>query len=96
MRLTLINTILCLFIVVIGIALSSSSSFDTDDYASANLDWNDLDSYYPAHALNARAVKSRFWKRAPHRKFWKRSVVETAMNNNNLAASINEEHQQQH
>ena len=96
MRLTLINTILCLFIVLIGIALSSSSSFDTDDYATANLDWNDLDNYYPAHALNARAAKSRFWKRVPHRKFWKRSVVESAINKNNLAASANEEPHQQH
>jgi len=92
---TLINTILCLFIVLIGIALSSSSSIDNDDNAAANLEWNDFDSYYPAHFLNARAAKSRFWKRAPHRKFWKRSLVESTMNNNDMADSAYSHIQQQ-
>lgn len=92
MRMTFMNTILCLFIVLIGIALSSSSSVDNDDYLAANLDWNDLDTYYPAHLLNARAAKSRFWKRAPARKFWKRSAVESAINNNDMA----DQHQEKH
>jgi hypothetical protein len=87
MRLTLINTILCLFIVVVGIALSSSSSMDADDNSPANIDWSDLDTYYPVHALNARATKSRFWKRAPHRKFWKRSILESAADNIHPAVS---------
>ena len=80
MRLTLINTLLCLFIALVGIALSSSSSIDADEYAAANLDWNDLDNYDAVRLLNARAVNSRFWKRAPQRKFWKRSVEESNMN----------------
>ncbi|CAF0883068.1 unnamed protein product [Adineta steineri] len=84
MRMTLINTILCLFIALIGITLSSSSSLDNDDYATANSDWNQFDSYYPTHFLNVRAAKSRFWKRAPPRKFWKRSLDESTMNNNDM------------
>lgn len=79
MRMTCINTILCLFIALIGIALSSSSAIESDDNLAANIDWNDLDSYYPTHFLNARAAKSRFWKRAPARKFWKRSVTNSDM-----------------
>jgi len=87
---TFINTILCLFIVLIGIAISSSSSIDNDDNVAANLEWNDLDSYYPNHFLNARAAKSRFWKRAPHRKFWKRSVLEPAINNDMADSEYNQ------
>ena len=79
MRLTFINTILCLFLVVIGITLSMSSSIETDDNLASNINWNDFDDFYPAHFLNARAVKSRFWKRAPHRHFWKRSVSNNDM-----------------
>ncbi len=78
MRTIFISTILCLFIVIIGITLSSSASIDNDDYAAAaNIDWIDFDTLYPAHQLDARAAKSRFWKRAPHRKFWKRSTFES-------------------
>lgn len=89
MRMTFINTILCLFIVVIGIAFSSSSAIENDDVA-ANIDWNDLDSYYPTHFLSARAAKSRFWKRAPARKFWKRSAL-----NNDMADTAYSQLQQQ-
>lgn len=72
MRTTFINTILFLFIAFVGIALSA----DNDGLTAAdNLDWEDIDSYYPAHILSARAAKSRFWKRAPQRKFWKRSAL---------------------
>jgi len=95
MRMTLINTILCLFIALIGITLSSSFSLDNDDYAAVNNDWNDVDNYYPAHFLNARAAKSRFWKRAPPRKFWKRSLFESAVNNNDMADSAYSQFQQQ-
>lgn len=88
MRFNLINTFLCLLIVFMGIALSSSSlssSFaDTDDYANGNLDLNELDAFYPAHVLDARAAKSRFWKRAPQRKFWKRSIFESNLNQKNI------------
>jgi hypothetical protein len=95
MRMTFINTVLCLFIVFIGIALSSSSSVDTDDYAAALTDWSDFDSYYSPH-LSARAAKSRFWKRAPPRRFWKRSVLEPAMNNNDMGDFANNQRQEQH
>jgi hypothetical protein len=84
MRTTFINTILCLFIVLIGIAL------DSDDNVAANFDWNDFD-YYPSHLLNARAAKSRFWKRAPARKFWKRSAM-----TNDIADSAYNQHQEKH
>jgi hypothetical protein len=87
MRMTLSNTILCLLIVLFGIAFSSSSAIDHDDYAAANVDWNDFDSYYPSHLLNARAAKSRFWKRGQLRKFWKRS----AMNNNDMADHVEQQ-----
>lgn len=90
MRMTFLNTIFCFFIVLIGIAISSSSSIDNDDNIAANLDWHDFDAYYPTHYLNARAAKSRFWKRAPARKFWKRSVT-----NNDRADSPYEQFQQQ-
>jgi hypothetical protein len=79
MRMTFINTILCLFIVIISIALSSSSAIENDDDVAANLDWDDFGNYYPAHLFNVRAAKSRFWKRAPHRKFWKRSLYQNDM-----------------
>lgn len=81
MRLTFINTILCLFIVVMGIALSTSSSVENDDNLAMNMDWNDFDNFYPAHFLNARATKSRFWKRAPRRHFWKRALESSAIPN---------------
>jgi hypothetical protein len=71
MRIALINTILCFFIVIIGITLSSSASIDNDDYAASNIDWADVDTF---HQLDARAAKSRFWKRVPPRRFWKRST----------------------
>ena len=89
MRMTVCNTILCLLIVLIGIALSSSSAIETDDYAAANGDWNDFDGYYPAHILNVRAPNSRFWKRRTPSKFWKRSVHEPAMSNNDMVDSAN-------
>ncbi|CAF0829125.1 unnamed protein product [Rotaria sordida] len=97
MRMISINAILCLFIVLIGIAVSSSSLIDNDEdaAAAAAADWNYFDSYYPAHLLKARAAKSRFWKRAPHRKFWKRSLNEPAMNNNDMADSAHSQFQQQ-
>lgn len=79
MRMPILNTIFCLFIVLFGVALSSSSSADTADNAANNYDWNDFDGFYPTHFLNARAAKSRFWKRAPQRKFWKRSVEDQNM-----------------
>jgi hypothetical protein len=91
MRSTLINTILCFFIVLLGITLSSSASIDNDDYAAANIDWMDFDTYYPGHQLEARAAKSRFWKRAPNRKFWKRSLVQSAMTNNDMIKSVSNE-----
>ncbi|CAF2151709.1 unnamed protein product [Rotaria magnacalcarata] len=83
MRMISINFILCLLIVLIGIAVSSSSSTDNDESAPP-ADWNYFDAYYPYHLLKARAAKSRFWKRAPHRKFWKRSLSELAMNNDDM------------
>jgi hypothetical protein len=76
MRMIFINTILCLLIVVISIAFSSSSTIENDDNLDANLDSDDFGNYYPIHLFNTRAAKSRFWKRAPHRKFWKRSLHE--------------------
>ena len=85
MRIILINTILCLFIVLIGIAYSSSSSIDDDDFATGNIDWNYFDNHSPIHLLNGREYKSRFWKRVPYRKFWKRSSSASAMNNNGMA-----------
>lgn len=75
MRTTLINTLLFLCIALIGIALSSA---DNDDSAAGNIDWEVVDSLYPAHLLSARGTKSRFWKRTNPRKFWKRSLVESA------------------
>lgn len=84
MRMVSMNILLCLLIVLIGIAVSSSASIDADEN-TAPVDWNYFDTYYPYHLLKARAAKSRFWKRAPHRKFWKRSVFESAMNNNDMA-----------
>jgi hypothetical protein len=74
MRTAFINTILCFLIVIIGITFSSSASIDNDDYAAANTDWTDFDTLYPVHQLDARAAKSRFWKRVPPRRFWKRST----------------------
>jgi len=80
MRTVFINTFLCVLIVIIGITLSSSASIDSDDYAAAaNSDWMDFDTLYPVHQLDARAAKSRFWKRVPHRKFWKRSTSNNDM-----------------
>lgn len=95
MRMILVNIIICVFIVLLGIAFSSSSSIDSDDLAAANLDWNYYDSYYPAHLLKARAAKSRFWKRTPYRKFWKRSLLDSDMNNNDADESANSQDQQQ-
>jgi hypothetical protein len=95
MRMTLSNTILFLFIVLIGIALSSSSAIDNDDNVAANIEWNDFDSYYPVHFLNARAAKSRFWKRAPVRKFWKRSLFEPAINKDMADTAYNQFQQQE-
>jgi hypothetical protein len=76
MRQTSINTMLFFVIVIIiGITLSSSATSDNDDYAAAaNIDGIDFDTFSPVHQLDARAAKSRFWKRARHHKFWKRSI----------------------
>ncbi|UJR09122.1 hypothetical protein I4U23_013369 [Adineta vaga] len=74
MRTIFINTILCFFILIIGVTLSSSVSLDHDDHAATHMDWVDLDNYAPSHQLDVRAAKSRFWKRAPYRHFWKRSA----------------------
>ena len=93
MRMIFINAILCLFIVLIGIAFSSSSAIDTDDFAAANFDWNDFDSY-PSHFLNARAAKSRFWKRRQPSRFWKRSLSESALNE--MTDSANNQHEEKH
>lgn len=75
MRTTLLNTIFCFLIIIIGITFSSSAPFDNDEIA-ANIDWVDFDTLYPNHQLDVRAAKSRFWKRVPSRKFWKRSTFE--------------------
>ncbi len=85
MRTSLINTILCFLIVIIGVTLSTSASLDNDDHAAINMDWADLDNYDAIHQLDARAAKSRFWKRAPHRHFWKRSI---SMKNNDMPKSV--------
>lgn len=90
MHTTLINTLLCVFIVIIGITYSSTSSIGNDDYAPADIDGIDLDMNYPGHELDIRAMKSRFWKRAPQRKFWKRS----AMDNENMVKSLSNKFQQ--
>ncbi|CAF1099672.1 unnamed protein product [Adineta ricciae] len=84
MRTIFFNAILCFFIVIIGVTLSSSVTLDQEDRVPTHMDWIDLDSYVPAHQLDARAAKSRFWKRAPHRHFWKRSA---SMINNDLTKS---------
>jgi hypothetical protein len=88
MRTTLINTILCFFIVIIGVTLSSSASSDNEDHVAANIDWIYADTYYPVHQLDVRAAKSRFWKRAQHRKFWKRSIT-----NKDMVKSVSNQNQ---
>ena len=95
MRLSFINSLFCLFLAFLAIALSSSATLENDDYVLGNLDWNDFDGYYPAHALNVRAAKSRFWKRAPRRHFWKRSVVEENREKMPTEAFVND-HEQAH
>ena len=95
MRLSLINSLFCLFVAFLAIALSSSSTLENDDYVLGNIDWNDFDGYYPEHALNVRAAKSRFWKRAPRRHFWKRSLVQDKMENMPSDGLLND-HEQEH
>jgi len=91
MRIALINTILCFFLVIIGITFSSSASIDNDDYPAANIDWVDFDTIYPVHQLDARAAKSRFWKRVPPRRFWKRSIFESEMKNTDMSKSVSDQ-----
>ncbi|CAF1085601.1 unnamed protein product [Didymodactylos carnosus] len=62
--------IICLFVIfsLLGVTLTASaySLYNNND---GDFDWNHFDSI--DHGLNARGV-SRFWKRVPHRAFWKR------------------------
>ena len=95
MRLSLINSLFCLLLAFLAIALSSSSTLENDDYVLGNIDWNDFDGYYPVHGLNVRAAKSRFWKRAPRRHFWKRSITEENMEKMSKDALVND-HEQEH
>ena len=88
MRAKLFNTILCIFIFVIGIQFSLSISTNNDDYIPTNIGWIDLDGYYPIHQHHTRLAKSRFWKRVPYRKFWKRSFTQSAMNKNDMYKSV--------
>ena len=76
MRPTLINTILCLLIVLLGMTLSSSVPSVHDEYPAVNADWLKVDLDEAAHQLDVRAAKSRFWKRTPPRRFWKRASGE--------------------
>lgn len=81
MRAILITTIVTVLILLLGLTLSTSVSMDNEDYiAAVNNDWLDWDRAFPAHQLDVRAAKSRFWKRTPHRKFWKRSTMEQEKN----------------
>lgn len=79
MRTTLINTILCLLIVVIGMTLSASVPSDHEEYPAVNGDWLNVDLDEVAHQLDARAAKSRFWKRTPPRRFWKRASSDSLL-----------------
>ena len=75
MRAILINTILVLVILILGSTFSSSVPTDNEDYVAAvDNGWLDWERAFPTHQLEVRAGKSRFWKRTPHRKFWKRSI----------------------
>ncbi|CAF3372373.1 unnamed protein product [Rotaria socialis] len=95
MRATLINSLLCcFFIVLLGIICLSSASIDNDEY-SLDTDWMDYSSFHPVHALEDRAIHSRFWKRPRHRHFWKRSLVEPSMQNDNTVKSVSKQLQQQ-
>ncbi|CAF5137140.1 unnamed protein product, partial [Rotaria magnacalcarata] len=86
MRATLMNSLLCcFFMVLLGITFLSSASIENNEHS---LDDKDYNSFYPVHAFDDRAVKSRFWKRAPRRHFWKRSVVEPSMQNDNTAKPV--------
>lgn len=77
MRAILITTIGTILILLFGLTLSTNVAMDNEDYVAAiNNDWLDWERAFPAHQLDVRAGKSRFWKRTPHRKFWKRSTME--------------------
>lgn len=96
MHATLMNSLLCFFIVFLGITFLSGASIDNDEYSLADTDWMDYNNFYPVHEFDDRAVKSRFWKRAPHRHFWKRSIVEpSSMQNDNTAKSVSKQLHQQ-
>ncbi|CAF1237040.1 unnamed protein product [Rotaria sordida] len=88
MHTTLMNTFLCFFIVIISITFLSSALLENDEYSLADNDWMDFNSYYPTYKFDTRAVNSRFWKRLPQRHFWKRSLIESKMNNNDMVKSI--------
>ncbi|CAF1441276.1 unnamed protein product [Rotaria sordida] len=88
MHTTLMNTFLCFFIVIISITFLSSALLENDEYSLADNDWMDFNSYYPTYKFDTRAVNSRFWKRLPQRHFWKRSLIESTMNNNDMVKSI--------
>ncbi|CAF3730808.1 unnamed protein product [Rotaria socialis] len=70
------------------------ASIDNDEY-SLDTDWMDYSSFHPVHALEDRAIHSRFWKRPRHRHFWKRSLVEPSMQNDNTVKSVSKQLQQQ-
>ncbi|CAF2526455.1 unnamed protein product [Rotaria sp. Silwood2] len=91
MHSTLMNTCLWFFIVIISITFLSTASLENDEYALADSDWLDFDTYYPAYKFDTRAINSRFWKRLPQRHFWKRSVVESAMKNNDMVKSVSKQ-----
>ncbi|CAF3536796.1 unnamed protein product [Rotaria sp. Silwood1] len=73
----------------------STASLENDEYSLANNDWINMDTYYPTYEFDTRAINSRFWKRLPHRHFWKRSVVESKIKHNNMMKSISKQSQQQ-
>ncbi|CAF0986400.1 unnamed protein product [Didymodactylos carnosus] len=70
MRPTFVNICLCVIFLLLGLTLSANAyslhNSNDDDFA-----WNQFDTI--DHGLNARGV-SRFWKRVPHRAFWKRGL----------------------
>ena len=65
--------------------ISFNLPIDGNDFATLdNIDWNYADIPYPTHLLDTRASQSRFWKRVPPQKFWKRSLHKTIINNNDM------------
>lgn len=95
MHSTLMNTLLCCFIVFLGITLLSTAALDNDEYSLADMDWMDYNNYYPYHEFDERGIKSRFWKRAPRRHFWKRSIAELPMKKAHMIKSFSNQLEQQ-